>query len=62
MNEFGEVFGSYSVLMPDNIIYTTIYNVTANSGFVARVEKSFPQFAPVSSTAADAVQGPIVSV
>ncbi|KAK8389728.1 hypothetical protein O3P69_009018 [Scylla paramamosain] len=46
MNELGEVFGSYSVLMPDNIIYTTFYNVTGNSGFVARVEKSLAQPAP----------------
>lgn len=48
-NELGEVYGSYSVLMPDNIIYTTTYNVTSNSGFVARVEKSLPQPASTGS-------------
>lgn len=59
-NELGEVFGSYSVLMPDNIIYTTTYNITGNSGFVARVEKSLPQPAPPPAAPATA-QGSIIT-
>ncbi|ROT85344.1 cuticular protein hypothetical 5 precursor [Penaeus vannamei] len=32
----GDVFGSWSVLMPDGFIHTTSYNVTGNSGFLPR--------------------------
>lgn len=39
----GDVFGSYSVLMPDNYIYTTTYNVTGNSGYIARLVKTLAQ-------------------
>ena len=38
----GNVFGSYSVLMPDGYIYTTSYNVTGQSGFVSRLVKTLP--------------------
>ncbi|XP_045102805.1 uncharacterized protein LOC123499169 isoform X2 [Portunus trituberculatus] len=63
MNELGDVFGSYSVLMPDNIIYTTTYNVTGNSGFVARVEKSLPQLAPPANGPANgSANGPLPNV
>ncbi|XP_050737877.1 uncharacterized protein LOC127009136 [Eriocheir sinensis] len=56
-NDLGEVFGSYSVLMPDNMIYTTIYNVTGTSGFMARVEKSLPQPAGHGSSASSGSSG-----
>lgn len=39
----GDVYGSYSVLMPDGYIYTTTYNVTGNSGFVSRLVKTLAQ-------------------
>ncbi|KAL7631626.1 UNVERIFIED_CONTAM: hypothetical protein RMT77_018069 [Armadillidium vulgare] len=39
MDEYGHVYGSYSVLMPDGIIYTTSYKVTPDSGYVATVSK-----------------------
>jgi len=32
-NENGDVFGSYSLLHSDGLIYTTTYNVTAGNGF-----------------------------
>ena len=38
--ETGDVYGSYSVLMPDGYIYTTTYNVTGTSGYVARLIKT----------------------
>ena len=38
--ETGDVFGSYSVLMPDGYIYTTTYNVTGDSGYVSRLVKT----------------------
>ena len=40
MDENGNVYGSYSVLMPDGIIYTTSYNVTKEGGYVARITKT----------------------
>ncbi|KAF2355872.1 Insect cuticle protein [Trinorchestia longiramus] len=36
----GDVYGSYSVLMPDGYIYTTTYNVTATTGYVANLVKT----------------------
>lgn len=36
----GDVFGSYSVLMPDGYIYTTTYNVTGPSGYVANLVRT----------------------
>ena len=36
----GDVFGSYSVLMPDGYIYTTTYNITGDSGYVSRLIKT----------------------
>ncbi|CAL4196196.1 unnamed protein product, partial [Meganyctiphanes norvegica] len=36
----GDVFGSYSVLMPDGYIYTTTYNSTLTTGFVSRLVKT----------------------
>lgn len=36
----GDVYGSYSVLMPDGYIYTTTYNVTGASGYHARLVKT----------------------
>ncbi|KAA0183356.1 hypothetical protein HAZT_HAZT010224 [Hyalella azteca] len=39
----GDVYGSYSVLMPDGYIYTTTYNVTGDSGYVSRLVKTLAQ-------------------
>ncbi|KAF2350230.1 Insect cuticle protein [Trinorchestia longiramus] len=39
----GDVYGSYSVLMPDGYIYTTTYNVTGDSGFISRLVKTLAQ-------------------
>lgn len=43
MTPNGDVYGSYSVLMPDGYIYTTTYNVTGDSGFVSRLVKTLAQ-------------------
>jgi len=36
----GDVFGSYSVLMPDGFIYTTMYNITDAHGHVRHLSRS----------------------
>ncbi|XP_076062347.1 larval cuticle protein A1A-like [Oratosquilla oratoria] len=33
----GDVFGSYSLLMPNGFIYTTTYTVTGKEGFKAKL-------------------------
>lgn len=48
--EAGDVYGSYSVLMPDNYIYTTTYNATALTGYVAHLVKTLANV--VEATAA----------
>jgi len=35
----GDVFGSYSVLMPDGYVYTTTYNITAANGYTTHLAK-----------------------
>merc|ERR1712106_411998 len=40
--ENGDVFGSYSQLMPDGKIYTTTYNVTGNNGYRATLRITDP--------------------
>jgi len=55
--ENGDVFGSYSQLMPDGKIYTTTYNVTGNNGYRATLRITDPgplPSAPSSSAAAPA--------
>lgn len=50
----GDVLGSWSVLLPDNIIQTVVYNVTGNQGFrytITRVPAPTPNVAPPSSNA-----------
>ena len=42
MTETGDVIGSYSVLMPDGMIYTITYNVIDNQGFNATLQISEP--------------------
>ncbi|CAL4124601.1 unnamed protein product, partial [Meganyctiphanes norvegica] len=52
--ENGDVFGSYSQLMPDGKIYTTTYNVTGNNGYRATLRITDPgplPSAPSSPTA-----------
>ncbi|XP_068230746.1 cuticle protein 19.8-like [Palaemon carinicauda] len=49
-NANNDVFGSWSVLMPDNYIYTTSYNVTGLSGFLYNLVKT-----PANPAAATAV-------
>ncbi|KAK7073551.1 hypothetical protein SK128_017188, partial [Halocaridina rubra] len=51
-NANGDVFGSYSVLMPDNFIYTTTYNVTGLSGFVYNLVKTPANPAAAAATTA----------
>jgi len=42
-NENGEVIGSYSVYMPDGLIYTTSYRADADNGYVANLVISEPE-------------------
>ncbi|XP_066942757.1 cuticle protein 21-like [Macrobrachium rosenbergii] len=51
-NANGDVFGSWSVLMPDNYIYTTSYNVTGLSGFLYNIVKTLANPAAVTAPAA----------
>merc|ERR1719391_1255629 len=39
----GDVFGSYSVLMPDGLVYTTKYNATKGGGYIALLDITNPQ-------------------
>lgn len=61
--ETGDVFGSYSVMMPDGYIYTTTYNVTGSSGFISNLIRTLAEpavfRAPVaeSRTISDDSQG-----
>jgi len=41
--ETGDVFGSYSVMMPDGYIYTTTYNVTGSSGFISNLIRTLAE-------------------
>lgn len=58
----GDVFGSYSVLMPDNYIYTTTYNVTGNSGYIARLVKTLAQINRAFASQQTAAAGPTGAV
>jgi len=51
----GDVYGSYSVLMPDGYIYTTTYNVTRGGGYVSRLVKTlaYPDEALLVESQAD---------
>lgn len=50
----GDVFGSYSVLMPDGYIYTTTYNVTGLSGYVANLVRTLATQPFVNAAEAEA--------
>lgn len=54
--ETGDVFGSYSQLMPDGKIYTTTYNVTGNSGYRASLRITDPGPLPSASSVSTAQQ------
>merc|ERR1719320_1037117 len=49
-----DVYGSYSVLMPDGYIYTTTYNVTKGGGYVSRLVKTLAYPADDANTSDEA--------